>query len=70
MRIANGGPPKTGNTWLRYLLASIYDLVMVKVHPLADRGFRDLIATGGFPDGAICTRHVNPTTESITWGET
>lgn len=61
LRILVAGPPKTGNMWIKCLLANIYDL-----HWLEDRSgyvskeldeLRRFLAAGEFPPGTIFHRH-------------
>ncbi len=61
MRIVIAGPPKTGNVWLKCLLASVYDLrplgpKLTPERPQLDL-FRAWVARGGFKDGSIFHQH-------------
>lgn len=60
MRIVIAGPPKSGNIWLRHLLAWIYNLEIIPSGPPTNDAFEHHIASGGFPGDAICIRHVLP----------
>src|SRR5215207_7736903 len=70
MRILIASPPKMGNTWLKHLLGSIYDLKLLtknkkrlknkkdEVPERADLGlFTEWVERGGFPDGTIFHQH-------------
>lgn len=61
MRIAIAGPPKTGNVWLKCLLAAIYDLRPLgpKLSPARPEFdvFRAWVAAGGFRDGSVFHQH-------------
>lgn len=61
MRILIAGPPKTGNMWLKCLLAEIYGLSWLKNNAIPDRPEPELfsawIEAGGFPDGTIFHQH-------------
>jgi len=61
VRIVIAGPPKTGNVWLKCLLATAYDLRALGPAKVPDRPdfehFRDWVAGGGFPDGAVFHQH-------------
>ena len=59
MRIVVSSPQKTGNKWLKCLLASIYDL-RIPVGSDTRQGTEELqtwIERGGFPDGSIFHHH-------------
>lgn len=62
MRILIAGPPKSGNTWLKCLLSSIYGLPETKHTRLRRRsgirGFSEFIASGSFQDGTILVHHI------------
>jgi hypothetical protein len=61
MRIVIAGPPKTGNVWLKCLLASIYELRALG--PLRSpeaptlESFRWWVAQGLFHDGTVFHQH-------------
>jgi hypothetical protein len=61
VRIVIAGPPKTGNMWLKCLLASMYDLQWLRdteLPPAPDLAvFRGWAEAGGFRDGAIFHQH-------------
>ncbi|CAA9567386.1 MAG: hypothetical protein AVDCRST_MAG59-3158 [uncultured Thermomicrobiales bacterium] len=69
MRILIVAPPKTGNSWLKCLLSSVYGLDWLT----ADRvpggtsldGFRAWLATGGFPDDAVFHHHYDYSPELV-----
>lgn len=69
MRILIVAPPKTGNSWLKCLFSSIYDLDWLT----ADRvpggtklsGFEEWLASGGFPDNAVFHHHYDYAPELV-----
>ena len=67
MRIVVASPPKSGNHWIKCLLAEIYDLQIIegeeKTRITAD-ALPGLVAGGGFPDGSILHIH-NRCTEKL-----
>lgn len=67
MRILVAAPPKTGNVWLEKLLSLAFGLEWIRSAPPFDYwGARDVsplsdfIASGQFPDHAICHQHYWP----------
>ena len=60
MRIVVASPPKSGNHWIKCLLAEIYDLRIIegdeKARLTADT-LPGILAAGGFPDGSILHIH-------------
>ena len=61
MRILIAGPPKSGNVWLKCLLASIYGLERlrpIEVPEVPEAGaFKEWVAREGFRDGTIFHQH-------------
>ena len=61
MRIVIAGPPKTGNVWLKCLLAAIYDLQALgpRRSPAEPKieAFAAWVAAGGFKDGTVFHQH-------------
>lgn len=61
MRILIAGPPKTGNMWLKCLLAQIYDLRWIPPGQFPARPdaalFAEWAAAGGFTDNSIFHQH-------------
>ena len=60
MRIVITSPPKTGNKWLKCLLATIYDLDWVlgdDTPATTPAKFKQWVANGGFKDGWIFHQH-------------
>lgn len=61
MRIVIAGPPKTGNVWLKRMLASAYGLRLLDVGEFPARAdlaaVTDWLAAGGFPDNSIFHQH-------------
>jgi hypothetical protein len=60
VRIIIAGPPKTGNTWLRTILAHVYDLRPLEDHERPEPGilaFQAWVEAGCFRDGAIFITH-------------
>ncbi len=61
MRIVIAGPPKTGNVWLKCLLAAMYDLKAFGPRNSPERAdhdaFRAWVAAGGFRDGSVYHQH-------------
>ncbi len=70
MRVLIVAPPKTGNSWLKCLLSSVYGLDWLT----ADRvpggtgldAFAAWLATGGFPDNAVFHHHYDYSPELVT----
>lgn len=67
MRIVIAGPPKTGNVWLKRLLASTYGLRLLESGAFPDRpNLPDLdawLGDAGFPDNSIFHQHYDYTPE-------
>ncbi|MFQ5575927.1 MAG: sulfotransferase domain-containing protein [Anaerolineae bacterium] len=62
MRIIVAGPPKTGNIWVKHILAEVYGLKNLTPHPRADAGqLKRFVDQGGFIDNAIFHEHYWPT---------
>jgi hypothetical protein len=63
MRILIAAPPKAGNSWLKCLLAAIYDLEWLTAecvpHGTDAEEFRSWVEGGGFPDHAVFHHHYN-----------
>jgi hypothetical protein len=61
VRIVIAGPPKTGNVWLKCILAHIYELDVLGPKQTPARPqcalFREWVAGGRFPDGTIFHQH-------------
>lgn len=61
MRIVIAGPPKTGNVWLKCILATAYDLRPLGPKAVPERPrvelFREWVGQGGFPDGTVFHQH-------------
>ncbi len=61
MRIVIAGPPKTGNVWLKCILATAYGLKILGPKRVPERPQLDLfqawVARGDFPDGTIFHQH-------------
>ena len=61
MRIVIAGPPKTGNVWLKRMLASAYGLRLLDAGEYPERAelaaLEAWLATAGFPDGSIFHQH-------------
>ncbi len=69
MRIVIAGPPKSGNVWLKCILANIYGLRVLGPKETPERPllrlFQDWAAHGGFPDGTIFHQHYDYSTELV-----
>jgi hypothetical protein len=61
LRIIVAGPPKTGNVWIKCLLAEIYHLEILDKPPCTDVEFSSAVKEGWFKDGAIFHQHLGPT---------
>lgn len=61
MRIIIAGPPKTGNVWIKCLLAETYGLRILDNPPRTDEEFQEAIEAGWFPDDSIFHQHFAPT---------
>ncbi len=65
MRIVIAGPPKTGNVWLKRMLASTYDLRLLETGAFPDRPTLPDLETWlrevGFPDNSIFHQHYDYT---------
>jgi hypothetical protein len=61
MRILIVAPPKTGNSWLKCLLSSVYDLDWLTPdrvpHGTTLEGLAEWLASPGFPDHAVFHHH-------------
>lgn len=61
MRIVVAAAPKTGNVWLKNILASIYGLTILGPKFVPERAtlsdFQEWVERGSFPDGAIFHQH-------------
>ncbi len=61
MRIVIAAPPKAGNSWLKCLLASIYDLAWLRGGDTPERAelaaLRRWVERGGWPDRSIYHQH-------------
>ncbi|MFQ5575926.1 MAG: sulfotransferase domain-containing protein [Anaerolineae bacterium] len=62
MRILVAGPPKTGNNWLKFMLAQIYGLEILKQFPHSHRpeDLATFIEQGLFTEDAIFHQHFAP----------
>ena len=63
MRIIIAGPPRTGNRWLKCLLAEIYGLTVLEKAPVTLDSLQEQIQDGWFVDDAIFHQHLAPTPE-------
>lgn len=60
MRIVVASPPKSGNHWIKCLLAEIYDLVVIdgeRKERITAESLPAWVAQGSFPDGSIIHIH-------------
>lgn len=64
LKIIIASTPKTGNTWLRYLLAAIYDLPMVALNKTFDAA-----ALNALGPRWIGHEHYQPSPDLIDWAE-
>lgn len=69
MRIIVAGPPKTGNVWLKYLLAEIYQLKVLENPPADENEFKRAIETGWFEDNSIFHQHFAPRPDFLNLAE-
>jgi Sulfotransferase domain len=61
MRLIVAGPPKTGNVWLKSLLADVYDLGLLRDIPgIPLDELQQFLDAGQFPHGAIFHQHFRP----------
>lgn len=61
MRLIVAGPAKTGNVWLKSLLADVYDLGLLRDVPgIPLDELRRFLDAGRFPDGTIFHQHFRP----------
>lgn len=67
MRILIVAPPKTGNSWLRCLFASAYDLEWLRDGPDGHEltALRDFVAAGRFPDRSVFHHHYDYSAELV-----
>jgi hypothetical protein len=68
MRIVIAGPPKTGNIWIKNLLAETYDLEVLPTSLTPSdnpNSFREFVERGGFKDEMIFHQHFHPTPRFI-----
>jgi Sulfotransferase domain len=68
LRLIVAGPPKTGNIWLKRLLALTYDLTVLSTAetPTANaQGLARFIELGSFKDNTIFHQHFMPTPEVL-----
>ena len=69
MRIVIAGPPKTGNVWLKCLLASMYDLRALGPKTSPERpqfdAFAAWVAQGRFRDGTVFHQHYDHSDELV-----
>jgi hypothetical protein len=63
LKIIVVGTPKTGNTWVRHLLSSVYGLPQVELNPDASAN-----CWNDFGPRWIGQEHFHPTPELIEWG--
>ena len=63
LKILIVGTPKTGNTWLKYLCAAIYDLPMVRLGTVFSVAEAELAGPRW-----VAHQHLLPTQELIDWG--
>jgi hypothetical protein len=74
LRIVVAAPPKTGNMWIKCLLASIYDLQWLPSASIprdsSPEAFRELVEGGTFPRGSIFHRHYAYSSEFCRAAET
>jgi hypothetical protein len=61
VRILIAGPPKTGNVWIKHILAGVYDLKMLDDVPGGSASqFREFVEQNKFPNGTIFHQHFHP----------
>lgn len=62
MKIVVAGQPKTGNVWLKHILASLYDLEILEDIPEpTDESLRAWLERGRFSDNSVFHEHFWPT---------
>jgi hypothetical protein len=65
VRVVVASPPKSGNHWVKCLLANLYDLAVVEGEEkrrLTAEALPEWVASGGFPDGSVIHVHNKCTT--------
>jgi hypothetical protein len=61
MRILIAGPPKTGNVWIKHILAGVFDLSMLDTVPGGSAAaLSEFIAHDDFADNSIFHQHFHP----------
>jgi len=64
MRIVVAGQPKTGNVWVKHLLAEMYRLTILDATPAAHpEAIRAFVAAGRFPADSIYHEHIWPSVD-------
>src|SRR5687768_8364773 len=70
MRIVIAAPPKAGNSWLKCLLAAMYDLKWLNPEETPEhaslQAFADWAAAGSFPDNSVFHRHYDHSPEAMS----
>ncbi len=62
LKLLVASTPKTGNTWLKYLLSAIYDLPIVRLPEVFNGAYMD-----GLGDGWVAHQHYRPKPELTDW---
>lgn len=71
MRVVVAGQARTGNQWLKYLLAHVYGLQVLADVPAADvASLQTFISHDRFPDNAIFHQHFWPSDQLLTLART
>lgn len=68
MRIIVAGPPKTGNIWVKHILAEVYGLKNLTPHPRADAGqLKRFVDQGGLLTTPSSTNITGPPAYFLKW---
>lgn len=70
MRIIIVGPPRSGNLWLKCLLANTYRLTKLHHIPKTEQALDEKIRNGWFIDNSIFHQHFEPTPEFLQIAQT
>ncbi len=67
IRIIVAGPPKTGNVWIKHILAELYGLHIISPEPGAEvEELQSFLQNGQFPPDSIFQQHYWPTEEFLS----